>query len=318
MTKLSSATLQAAAVHPDRGGSHLIAIYRRCLALLSAFSLLVAAMPASAATILFVGNSFTFGATSAVHTFGRDRVTDLNGDGIGGVPALFKVFAEQAGLDWQVSLETSGGRDLAWHLANRRALIEQRWDAVVLQGYSTLDADRPGDGTRHVAAARALAALVRARNPAVKVSLVATWSRADQTYRPGGHWYGKPIETMARDLLVASRPALAPGRYVDTIVPVGDAWTRAMTTGLADPDPYDGIAFGRVSLWGWDQYHASAEGSYLSALMIFGSVTGHDPRRIGSGGDGVRAERAAFELGLDPRIAAGLRAVAAAQLGFAD
>ena len=28
---------------------------------------------------------------------------------------------------------------------------------------------------------------------------MATWSRADQTYPQKGAWFGKPIETMARD-----------------------------------------------------------------------------------------------------------------------
>jgi hypothetical protein len=29
---------------------------------------------------------------------------------------------------------------------------------------------------------------------------MSTWSRADQVYRPGSPWSGKPIETMANDL----------------------------------------------------------------------------------------------------------------------
>ena len=51
--------------------------------------------PAYARTILFVGNSFTFGAGSPVQHYRPDRVTDLNKQGIGGVPALFATFAEE-------------------------------------------------------------------------------------------------------------------------------------------------------------------------------------------------------------------------------
>ena len=40
-------------------------------------------------SILFVGNSFTFGAGSAVKFYRAETVTDLNSEGIGGVPALF-------------------------------------------------------------------------------------------------------------------------------------------------------------------------------------------------------------------------------------
>ena len=48
-------------------------------------------------SILFVGNSFTQGAHSAVKRYRADAVTDLNGDGYGGVPALFKTFTEEVG-----------------------------------------------------------------------------------------------------------------------------------------------------------------------------------------------------------------------------
>jgi hypothetical protein len=277
---------------------------------LVAMLLLAAALPQTAAarTVLFIGNSFTFGANSPVQRYRPDRVTDLNGEGIGGVPALFKTFADEAGLDWQVSLETSPGKELAWHLQNRRALIDRSWDAVVLQGYSTLDPARPGDPARHVAAARDLAALFRARNPAVIVDLVATWSRADLTYRPGARWSGQPIVAMADELAAATDRAVAEGNGLTAAVAVGSAWNRAIRDGLADPDPYDGIAFGQVSLWSWDQYHASAEGYYLEALMTFGTLTGTDPHRL----DG--RERAADDLGLDPRVATRLRAIASDEL----
>ena len=268
----------------------------------------LAGTPALARTILFVGNSFTFGANSPVKRYHPERVADLNGEGIGGVPALFKTFADEAGLDWSVSLETSPGKELEWHLANKRAVIDRPWDVVILQGYSTLDAERPGDPTRHIAAAQSLASLFHDRNPGAQVDLMATWSRADQTYRPEGHWYHQPITRMADDLLAASRQALANGSGLHAVVPVGTAWNRAMREGLADPNPYDGIAFGQVSLWAWDQYHASAEGYYLDALVVFGTVTGVDPRALGG------KERAADDLGLDPKVATRLREIAAAEL----
>src|SRR5678815_5193437 len=49
-------------------------------------------------TILFVGNSFTFGAQSVVQRYRPETVHDLNHDGMGGIPALFKAFTRQAGL----------------------------------------------------------------------------------------------------------------------------------------------------------------------------------------------------------------------------
>ncbi|MCE3519676.1 hypothetical protein LXJ58_33530, partial [Escherichia coli] len=62
------------------------------------------------------------------------------------------------------------------------------------------------------------------------------------------------------------------------------------------------------NLWSYDQYHASIAGYYLEALMVFGQVTGVDPRTLGAG------ERAADELGLSPDLAVSLQRVAAAQL----
>jgi len=56
---------------------------------------------------------------------------------MGGVPAFFKRFADEAGLRYDVSLETAAGQTLTWHLANKRAVIDCRWDVVVLQQYST-------------------------------------------------------------------------------------------------------------------------------------------------------------------------------------
>jgi hypothetical protein len=287
---------------------HILGRGAAMLAALVLAGALIAAGPAHARTILFVGNSFTFGANSAVHRYHPDRVTDLNGDGVGGVPALFKTFADEAGLDWTVSLETSPGKDLAFHLANKRVVIDRPWDVVILQGYSTLDAERPGDPTRHVASARALAELFHRRNPQAVIELVSTWSRADLTYKPGKHWSGQPIARMADDLAGASRQALVPGSGLHAIVPVGSAWNRAIRDGMADPNPYDGVAFGQVSLWSWDQYHASAEGYYLEALMVFGTVTGLDPHVL----DGK--ERAADDLGIDPKVATKLRAIASDEL----
>ena len=51
-------------------------------------------------SVLFIGNSFTYGFGSPVKYYRPDTVTDLNNEGIGGVPALVKSFSDQAGLDF--------------------------------------------------------------------------------------------------------------------------------------------------------------------------------------------------------------------------
>ena len=271
------------------------------IALLAAAALAAAHAPQ---TILFVGNSFTFGADSDAMTYRKDSVTDLNGDGMGGVPALFKIFTEEAGLRYDVSLETAAGQTLKWHLANKRSVIDRAWDAVVLQQYSTLSPDTPGDVSDTIPAARGLTSLLRERNPRVDISLVATWSRPDLTYPPNKHWSGQPIQRMALDLRRAEDRVRAAVPSIARVIPVGQAFNCAIARGIADPNPYDGVKAGQIDLWASDHYHASNEGYYLEALTIFAAVTQSDPRKFG------RNEKAARDLGISPTTAKKLQDVA--------
>ncbi len=260
---------------------------------------------ASAADILFIGNSFTYAAGSAVRTWRADSVSDLNAQGIGGMPALFKAFTQQAGLKFDVSLETQGGVGIDWHLQNKLGVIGQRpWDVVVMHGYSTLDAKKPGDPATLIASTKQMAEFLASRNPGVDVRLLATWARADQTYEAKGAWYGKPIEAMGRDVRAGYDQAAAASPIVKGVIPVGDAWLRAIASGVADSNPYDGIDAGRLNLWTYDHYHASSYGYYLEALVVFGAITGRDPRSLGDN------ECAAFELGLSTAQTAALQQVA--------
>ena len=270
-------------------------------ALLVSTALAAEAPPRS---ILFIGNSFTFGAMSEVMTYRKGSVTDLNGDGIGGVPALFKRFADEAGLHYRVSLETAAGQTLAWHLSSKRALIDRRWDTVVLQQYSTLDPDKPGDLTTTIPAARELTKLLRARNPDVDISMVATWTRPDLTYPQGQHWSGQSVDQMALDLRRADDRVRANVPSIARVVPVGEAFNCAVRRGVADANPYDGISAGQIDLWATDHYHASTEGYYLEALTIFAAITSVDPRRLGG------REKAAAELGIRRSIARKLQSIA--------
>jgi hypothetical protein len=270
------------------------------------FTVLAAAVVAAQPprSILFIGNSFTFGANSDAMTYRANSVTDLNGDGMGGVPALFKRFSDEAGLRYHVSLETAAGQTLNWHLTNKRAVIDRHWDAVVLQQYSTLSPDKPGEVTDTIPAARGLAALLRRRNPRVDISLVATWTRPDLTYPSGKRWSGQPVQRMALDLRKADDKVRAAVPSIARVVPVGQAFNCAIARGIADPNPYDGVTAGQIDLWASDHYHASNAGYYLEALTIFTAVTRADPRKLG------RTETAARDLGIRPTIAARLQAVA--------
>ena len=124
---------------------------------------------------------------------------------------------------YDVSLETRGGAGFEFHLESKRGAINSRsWDKVVMQGQSTLDLAKPGDATKLIATSRQLADVLRSRNPKVELFLMATWSRADQTYPEKGAWFGKPIEAMARDVRIGNDKAAA-GADIKTVIPVAGA-----------------------------------------------------------------------------------------------
>jgi hypothetical protein len=279
---------------------------RLCIVALSTLlsSVLFAQSMPNARTVLFIGNSFTYGALSPVQTFRADSVTDLNHEGMGGVPALFKVFADEAGLRFEVSLETVGGSNLDLHYQQKAALIARSWDIVVLQPYSTLDEHAPGNDSTLIEYSARLADLFLARNARVDIRLVATWSRADQTYLPAGHWFGQPIDRMALDLRAACDRAARQTPTLRTVIPVGESWNRGIAAGLAIANPYVEKPAEKIDLWGPDHYHGSTYGYYLEALVIFADITEHDPRTLGG------TEIAARELGITPALAIQLQRVA--------
>lgn len=88
---------------------------------------------------------------------------------------------------------------------------------------------------------------------------------------------------------------------------------RAVTEGVATRDMWSATAGtdGLIDLWFDDGTHASTWGSYLSALTLFGTVTGVNPFSLGAG------EIAARELGISAADARALQRIAALQLGFA-
>ncbi len=263
----------------------------------------------AATSILFVGNSFTAGAESSAINYGASEVHDLappdkGGHTVGGIPALFKIFTRQAGLDFDVTLETEGGVGLDYHYRQRLPLLDRAWDVVVLQSYSTLDARRPGDPGLVVEYAKKFDTAFHARNPDVKIYLNATWSCADLTYPDGMPWHGRGVEQMALDVAEGYAEARKASPGIADVIPVGKAWNRAFAVGFAGSNPYDGIADGQVNLWASDNHHASEFGYYLEALVVFGKITGRDPLSLGP------KETAAGDFGFTPEQTTALQQIA--------
>ena len=100
------------------------------------------------------------------------------------------------------------------------------------------------------------------------------------------------------------------------VIPVGDAFQRAVDEGIAKGDGFynaegtyaDEMPQDKINLWWIDYLHASEHGSYLSALVIFGKLTGINPASFGAN------EKAAADLGISPGDAVKLQGVAWDQL----
>ena len=130
---------------------------------LAAVALLAPGTASSAPiSILFVGNSYTFGRVDPVMSYNAANVHDLtapsNGGTFtntsgsnpyephpwGGVPGIFKMFATELGLDYEVSISARNAASLRGQFLNsnpanwdlRGNIGSQAWDKVVLQELS--------------------------------------------------------------------------------------------------------------------------------------------------------------------------------------
>lgn len=174
---------------------------------------------------------------------------------------------------------------------------------------------------------------------ATKVYLEQTWARPDMveahkitkpdittpdgrpivdTSSAGGDatLYYTDLAGMTSDLHASFYGKAASNTGFAGVVPVGDAFQRAVDQGLAQGSGFynAGGTFaetaGALNLWWLDRTHASKYGSYLSALTLFGSITGRDPLTLGA------SEQAAADLGIEAGTALALQRVASQQLGF--
>jgi hypothetical protein len=162
------------------------------------------------------------------------------------------------------------------------------------------------------------------------VYLYQTWARPDMIYThtntitdpntgqilPGvgaATLWQTSLESMTTDLHDAYFGLAASNPDYKGVAPVGDAFLRAVQNGKATGNPYAANAptDGLIDLWWDDNLHASKYGSYLSALTLFGTITGLDPQSLGPG------DLAARDLGISRSDAYSLQQIAAGQLGFA-
>ncbi len=130
------------------------------------------------------------------------------------------------------------------------------------------------------------------------------------------YYEAEGLAGMTNDLRAAFAAKLQSNPNFAGVIPVGDAFQRAVDTGIAKGDGFytaegvyaTAVPQDKINLW-WDDYlHASKYGSYLSALVIFGKLTGINPASFGAN------EKAAADLGIGPGDAVKLQQVAWDQL----
>jgi PEP-CTERM motif len=121
------------------------------------------------------------------------------------------------------------------------------------------------------------------------------------------------LQAMTDDLHNAYFGVAAANSDFAGVAPVGDAFMRAVASGIATANMYapNAQTDGLIDLWWDDGTHASKWGSYLSALTLFGTITGIDPKTLGA------AEIAAQDLGISTGDAVALQRIASLELGFA-
>jgi hypothetical protein len=237
------------------------------------------------------------------------------------------VLQEQS--DEALSPRTVGGVSLASNFLSFRAyadLIEDYIHRGTALSYRERDIDIASTST----VVRNVAANPNA-NAAAQIYLQQTWARPNLINAPGATtinpitgnatYSGAPatsffasLEAMTTELranyALGAQFAAADGTggFTD-VVDVGDAFLRAVTSGVATRNMYasDALTDGLIDLWFNDGTHASTHGSYLSALTLFGSLTGLDPIMFGA------SETAARDLGISSRDALALQRVASDQ-----
>ena len=212
--------------------------------------LLTTGLRLSAEEALFIGNSFTYGA----------NVPAVQKQG--GVPKLVELIAASKGRRLSSEMLTAGGKDWGYHLQQSATLAKlgsKKWNWVVLQDQSTKPT-KAGNVAEFFQNGENFYKEIRKQSPQAKVLLYETWARGKNSPLYKGNPSG-PSEVTKEIVesyteLAKRLEALEPGTQV-ALAPVGAAFERC------------GREYPEIPLYSPDDHHASAQGLYLSAMVIY-------------------------------------------------
>jgi hypothetical protein len=211
---------------------------------------------ANADDVLFFGNSFTFGAS----------VPGLSAHG--GVPKMVEEIARTKAHAMTAASLSAPGVDFGYHLtqpATAAALASKTWTWVVLQDYST-QPTRMGNVSKFMRDGVTFSNRIAQHSPHAGIILYETWARPPGYFYKtlGGRQFTGPADMMA-DLhssyaaLGNKLAALNPDRPVRVAL-VGTAFARCHAE------------FPDIVLDATDHHHATQEGYYLAAMVIFEAI----------------------------------------------
>ena len=301
-------------------------------------------LPTGATRILFVGDSFTHGRYTPVRNYNSANVTDENyglpstnvraesstePGPYGGIPGIFKMFTTEAGLKYDVHIYTISATSLASLYSDAPSVVANpQWNAVVLQELSTRPISKTLSGTsssnpgQFCSSVKTIEQAVHGVNVAAGVYEYGTWARADtananETANTTAA-FTTALQTLTTAYHSAFYGAAANDGLIAGVASTGDAWQLAINSGYVGSDPflsstgpflwYGLNATNNPTITVADEYHPSIYGAYLSALVLYGQITGQDPAALGS------AEAAAASLGISSTLATQLQATAHTQV----
>jgi hypothetical protein len=197
--------------------------------------------------ILFIGNSYT---------------------SVNKLPEIYQdIITSTGAAEPEMKSITPGGRTLEQHLSDPKTLNlvdEGKWDIVVIQGQSQEAAMSElfdNMRTSFLKGAKGLGERIKTTSPHAKIVFYQTWARHDD------YWNAPEA-----DLSVGKNPAdmqsgnrkwyqQAAGQIQGAVIaPVGDAWM----VNYVGPNP--------IRLHKKDNSHPEFNGSYLAALVLFGTI----------------------------------------------
>lgn len=197
--------------------------------------------------ILFVGNSYTAGSSSAFQKHG-------------GVPKLFEEIAKAKGKQVTTDGVIAGGKDWAFHLeqpGTATKLAAKPWTWVVLQDHSA----RLGkDGLGFMKDGETFYERIVKTSPSCKIVLYETWARPAVFFKGNADGPAKMIKDLHEGYAKLQTTLAAKSQHNEVrVAPVGSAFWELEGKSV-------------MNLHAADNHHANENGYYLAALVIYRTI----------------------------------------------